>query len=292
MTSATRIVTYAQFPSAIVCNPPPRNRVDLVYCNPPFGQERGGRSVSERKRPDFCYKTSNKQMNFLQHIVSLLKPGGRAAVVIPDNVLFASGAGEAIRRWLLRTCDVHTLLRLPTGIFYAQGVKANVLFFQKSQPQFDPWTTRLWVYDLRTDTHYTLRNHPLTRADLEDFVQSYHAEDPTQRRENDRFQCYSYEDLMRREKCNLDLFRVHKKVGSREKMHEQVGKGRQETPIDPEKAEEAMQSFRRMLPKGSRIYISVASETPLLVKFYAAHGSSIISLDQMLSRFMPAFRLV
>src|SRR5262249_15604231 len=107
-----------------------------------------------------------------------------------------------------------------------------------------------------------------------------------------RFQCYSYEDLMQREKCNLDLFRAYKKGEGREKIHEQVRKGRQETPIDPEKAAEAMQSFRRMFPKGSRIYISVASETPLLVKFYAAHGSSIISLDQMLSRFMPAFRLV
>ena len=115
---------------------------------------------------DFWATTRNKQLNFVQHVVSLLKVGGTAAVVVPDNVLFEAGAGETIRRRLLHDCEVHTLLRLPTGIFYAQGVKANVLFFRRREGAEQAWTRELWVYDLRTNKHFTLKQNPLTRADL------------------------------------------------------------------------------------------------------------------------------
>jgi type I restriction enzyme M protein len=112
------------------------------------------------RRDDFWASTSNKQLNFLQHVKSLLKIHGRAAIVVPDNVLFEDGAGETIRRKLLHECDVHTLLRLPTGIFYAQGVKANVLFFNRKPASETPWTKTLWIYDFRTNQHFTLKtNH-------------------------------------------------------------------------------------------------------------------------------------
>ncbi len=115
-------------------------------------------------RDDFWTSTSNKQLNFVQHVKTLLKINGRAAVVVPDNVLFEGGAGETVRRKLLHECDVHTLLRLPTGIFYAQGVKANVLFFDRKPASEKPWTEKLWIYDLRTNMHFTLKQNPLTRA--------------------------------------------------------------------------------------------------------------------------------
>jgi type I restriction enzyme M protein len=115
------------------------------------------------ERDDFWATTSNKQLNFVQHIKTLLKSHGRAAVVLPDNVLFEGGAGETIRRKLLHECDVHTLLRLPTGLFYAQGVKANVLFFDKKPASETPWTRKLWIYDLRTNQHFTLKTNPLKR---------------------------------------------------------------------------------------------------------------------------------
>ena len=128
-------------------------RFDMVLTNPPFG-----RSASDSyEREDFWATTRNKQLNFVQHVVHLLKVGGSAAVVVPDNVLFEAGAGETIRRRLLHDCDVHTLLRLPTGIFYAQGVKANVLFFQRREGAELAWTRALWVYDLRTNKHFTLK---------------------------------------------------------------------------------------------------------------------------------------
>jgi type I restriction enzyme M protein len=137
---------------------------------------------------------------------TLLKVQGRAAIVVPDNVLFEGGAGETIRRKLLATCDVHTLLRLPTGIFYAQGVKANVLFFDKKPAREDPWTERLWVYDLRTNQNFTLRNNPLTRTHLDDFVTCYHPENRHQRQETERFRSFSYDELLKRDKVSLDLF--------------------------------------------------------------------------------------
>jgi type I restriction enzyme M protein len=145
-------------------------------------------------------------LNFVQHVYSLLKTSGRAAVVVPDNVLFEGGVGETIRRNLLQTCDVHTLLRLPTGIFYAQGVKANVLFFDKRPASPNPQTERLWVYDLRTNMNFTLRTNQLKRVHLDDFVVCYHPENRRQRQEGERFRAFTYEELLKRDKLSLDLF--------------------------------------------------------------------------------------
>jgi type I restriction enzyme M protein len=129
---------------------PSGRKFDMILANPPFGKKGGytivgddGKISTEKQeyeRDDFWATTANKQLNFLQHIVSELKVGGTAAVVLPDNVLFEGGAGETIRRELLKRCNVHTLLRLPTGIFYAQGVKANVLFFERKEASEKPWT--------------------------------------------------------------------------------------------------------------------------------------------------------
>jgi type I restriction enzyme M protein len=157
-------------------------------------------------RDDFWATTSNKQLNFLQHVKSLLKVPGRAAIVVPDNVLFEGGAGETVRRKLLHECDVHTLLRLPTGIFYAQGVKANVLFFDRKPASATPWTKTLWIYDFRTNQHFTLKTNSLERADLDDFVLCYNPKNRHQRRETDRFKSFAYEDLLKRDKINLDIF--------------------------------------------------------------------------------------
>jgi type I restriction enzyme M protein len=153
---------------------------EIVLANPPFGKKSSVTIVNEAgesskesliiNRDDFWASTSNKQLNFLQHIFTILKQHGRAAVVLPDNVLFEGGAGETIRRELLKQADVHTLLRLPTGIFYAQGVKANVLFFDRKPAQEKPWTQKLWIYDLRTNLHFTLKENTLKRSDLDDFV--------------------------------------------------------------------------------------------------------------------------
>ena len=149
----------------------------------PFGKKSSFKVVGENgeaskeketcERDDFWATTSNKQLNFVQHVKTLLKVNGRAAVVITDNVLFEGGAGETIRRKLLHDCDVHTLLRLPTGLFYAQGVKANVLFFDKKEASESPWTKRLWIYDLRTNKHFTFKTNPLKREDLHEFVACY-----------------------------------------------------------------------------------------------------------------------
>jgi type I restriction enzyme M protein len=162
----------------------PGERWSVVLSNPPFGRKSSltmvgadGREVREDleiERQDFVATTSNKQLNFVQHIMTILDTNGRAAVVLPDNVLFEGGAGEAIRRKLLADFNLHTMLRLPTGIFYAQGVKANVLFFDKKVARpGQPWTERLWVYDLRTNKHFTLKQNPLRRADLDEFVAAY-----------------------------------------------------------------------------------------------------------------------
>ncbi|MCY4364737.1 MAG: N-6 DNA methylase [Chloroflexi bacterium] len=151
-------------------------------------------------------RASNKQLNFLQHVRTLLNNQGRAAIVVPDNVLFEDGAGERVRRKLLAECDVHTLLRLPTGIFYAQGVKANVLFFDRKPASETPWTRELWIYDLRTNQHFTRVARPMTRAHLDDFVACYNAENRLQRAETELFQRFSYDDLVKRDKANLDIF--------------------------------------------------------------------------------------
>ncbi|MFC5180781.1 class I SAM-dependent DNA methyltransferase [Actinomadura harenae] len=186
---------------------PPASRVDVVLANPPFGVGTVTGENYGKVRQDLWTETTNKQLNFVQHIFTLLNMGGRAAVVLPDNVLFESGAGEVIRRELLARCDVHTLLRLPKNIFYAGGVKANVLFFDKKKPRADgvPRTKLLWVYDLRTGQNFTMKRNPLTRADLDDFIKSYRPGDRGARYETDRFKAFDYNELITRDKVNLDL---------------------------------------------------------------------------------------
>ncbi len=201
----------------------PGDRFDLVRTNPPFGKKSSVTFVSEEGeakresqvivRDDFWTSTSNKQLNFIQHIKTILTIHGRAAVVVPDNVLFEGGAGETIRRKLLHECDVHTLLRLPTGIFYAQGVKANVLFFDRKPASETPWTQQLWIYDLRTNRDFSLKQKPLTRGDLDEFVACYHPENRHQRAatwsEADptgRWRAYTLAELLARDKVNLDIF--------------------------------------------------------------------------------------
>ena len=125
---------------------------------------------------------------------------------MPDNLLFEGGAGETIRRELLKQADVHTLLRLPTGIFYSQGVKANVLFFDRKPASEKPWTKMLWIYDLRTNKHFTLKENPLQRSDLDDFVECFNPKNRHKRKENERFKPFAYEDLLKRDKVNLDIF--------------------------------------------------------------------------------------
>jgi len=195
----------------------PGKRWSVVATNPPFGTKsaltmvgQDGKAVREGvsiERQDFVVTTSNKQLNFVQHICTILDVNGRAAVVLPDNVLFEGGAGETIRRRLLVDFDLHTMLRLPTGIFYAQGVKANVLFFDKKPARpGTPWTERLWVYDLRTNMHFTLKQNPLRRADLDEFVTAYLPGRPrSERRESERWHSFTYEELTARDKANLDI---------------------------------------------------------------------------------------
>ena len=197
-----------------LCNPPSQ-RWDVCLANPPFGTKSSvtvvtddGAVASQKEtisRDGFWATTSNKQLNFLQHIVTILKPGGRAAVVLPDNVLFEGGVGATIRRKLLDTCDLHTILRLPTGIFYAQGVKANVLFFTKKPARETPWTERTWVYDLRTNMHFTLKRSRMTEEHLRPFVDAYSADDPDGRVESERFRTFTYEELVARDQANLDI---------------------------------------------------------------------------------------
>ena len=189
---------------------------EIVLANPPFGKKSSVTIVNEAgesskesliiNRDDFWASTSNKQLNFLQHIFTILKQHGRAAVVLPDNVLFEGGAGETIRRELLKQADVHTLLRLPTGIFYAQGVKANVLFFDRKPAQENPWTQKLWIYDLRTNLHFTLKENTLKRSDLDDFVACYNPKNRHSRKEGERFKSFTYDELTKRDKVNLDIF--------------------------------------------------------------------------------------
>ena len=192
----------------------PGTYYDIVLTNPPFGRkssitiynENGiAKEKQDYERPDFWATTSNKQLNFLQHVKSLLKTTGRVAIVVPDNVLFEGGAGETVRRRLLHDTDCHTLLRLPTGVFYAQGVKANVLFFDNRPGSPDPQTRQLWIYDLRTNKHFTLKTNPLTYDDLKDFIKCYNSENRHERTETERFKPYTYEELIQRDKANLDI---------------------------------------------------------------------------------------
>lgn len=181
----------------------PDTLVDVILANPPFGTRPAG-SV-DINRPDFYVETKNNQLNFLQHIMLMLKAGGRAAVVLPDNVLFEGGAGETIRKKLLSDFNLHTILRLPTGIFYAQGVKANVLFFVKGQPTKD-----IWFYDYRTDVKHTLATNKLQRHHLDDFVACYTANPRVETYNEDtardgRWRKYAIEDIIARDKTSLDI---------------------------------------------------------------------------------------
>lgn len=183
----------------------PEKLVDVILANPPFGTRPAG-SV-QIQRDDFITETKNNQLNFLQHIMMSLRNGGRAAVVLPDNVLF-EGSGETIRRKLLTDFNLHTILRLPTGIFYAQGVKANVLFFTKGEPTKD-----VWYYDYRTGVKHTLANNKLERRHLDDFVRCYSPENLSLREEtykaetepNGRWRKYSADELLGRDKTSLDI---------------------------------------------------------------------------------------
>ncbi|KKG89510.1 DNA methyltransferase, partial [Methanosarcina mazei] len=201
----------------------PGYRYDYILTNPPFGKkssmtftnEEGEQEKEELtyNRQDFWTTTSNKQLNFLQHIHTILKTGGQAAVVLPDNVLFEGGAGETIRKKLLETTDLHTILRLPTGIFYANGVKANVLFFEAKPASKEPWTKEVWIYDYRTNVHHTLKKNPMKYSDLEDFIRCYNPENRFNRKDTwseespeGRFRKFSYDEIIARDKTNLDIF--------------------------------------------------------------------------------------
>jgi len=194
----------------------PGERWSVVLANPPFGTKSAAKMIGEDGktttdnleivRDDFWVTTSNKQLNFVQHIKTILDINGRAGVVLPDNVLFEGGAGETLRKRLLKEFDVHTLVRLPTGIFYAGGVKANVLFFDKRPASDTPWTEKLWVYDFRTNQHFTMKQNPLRRSHLDEFVECYKPGRPRgERVESERFRAFTYEELMARDKANLDL---------------------------------------------------------------------------------------
>lgn len=195
---------------------------EIVTTNPPFGKKSSVTIVGEDgdtqkesltiSRDDFWATTSNKQLNFVQHVFNILKQHGRAAVVVPDNVLFEGGAGETVRRRLLQQADVHTLLRLPTGIFYAQGVKANVLFFDRKPASEKPWTKSLWIYDLRTNSHFTLKTRKLARADLDEFVKCYNPKNRQRRKQlwseeypQGRWREFTFEEIIARDKANLDI---------------------------------------------------------------------------------------
>lgn len=201
----------------------PGYRVNIVLTNPPFGKKSSmtftneeGEQESEDlvyNRTDFWTTTSNKQLNFVQHINTLMKATGRAAVVLPDNVLFEGGAGEIVRRKLLETTDLHTILRLPTGIFYKPGVKANVLFFEKRPAGAETQTKEIWYYDFRTNMHFTLKKNPMKDSDLDDFLRCYHSENRHERTEtwseenpDGRFRKFTIDEIMARDKLSLDIF--------------------------------------------------------------------------------------
>jgi type I restriction enzyme M protein len=198
-------------------------RYDYVLANPPFGKKSSMTFTNEEgeeekddlvyNRQDFWATSANKQLNFLQHIRTMLKTTGAAAVVMPDNVLFEGGVGETVRKKLLENTDLHTILRLPTGVFYAQGVKANVLFFDNQPAAKAPWTKEVWYYDYRTNVHHTLKRKPLRLEDLADFIQCYNPANRRARKETwhaeknpeGRWRKYTYADIIARDKTSLDL---------------------------------------------------------------------------------------
>ena len=203
----------------------PGGMYDMILTNPPFGKKSSEKIVTEEGktanksltvvRDDFWAQTSNKQLNFLQHVRSILKINGRTAIVLPDNVLFEGGAGETVRKKLLQTCDLHTILRLPTGIFYAQSVKANVLFFDKKEASKDSASKKVWIYDFRTNMHFTLKENRLKESDLDDFVKCYNPENRHDRKQtwseknpDGRWRCFKLDELSKRDKTNLDIFWV------------------------------------------------------------------------------------
>jgi len=196
---------------------------DYVLANPPFGKKSAQTFTNEEgelekddltyNRHDFWATTSNKQLNFVQHIRSMLKTTGLAAVVVPDNVLFEGGAGETVRKKLLETTDLHTILRLPTGIFYAQGVKVNVIFFDNKPASKSPWSKEIWVYDYRTNIHHTLKKNPLKLDDLKDFINCFHPANRHKRKETyhpdtkpeGRWRKFTYNEIIARDKTSLDI---------------------------------------------------------------------------------------
>jgi type I restriction enzyme M protein len=198
-------------------------RVDYVLANPPFGKKSSmtftneeGEQESEDltyNRQDFFVTTSNKQLNFMQHIRTMMKPTGKAAVVLPDNVLFEGGVGETVRRKFLETTNLHTILRLPTGIFYKQGVKANVLFFDNREASKNPWTKEIWFYDFRTNIHFTLKKNSLKFEDLADFIQCYNSGNIHKRKEtyhpvtnpDGRWRKFTLQEILDRDKTSLDI---------------------------------------------------------------------------------------
>lgn len=196
---------------------------DYVLANPPFGKKSSMTFTNEEgeqekddltyNRQDFWVTTSNKQLNFIQHIKSMLKTTGKAAVVVPDNVLFEGGAGETVRKKLMETADIHTILRLPTGIFYANGVKANVIFWDAKPASKEHQTQEIWFYDYRTNVHHTLKKNPIKTEDLKDFVQCYNPENRFKRKEtwhpetnpDGRWRKYTYDEIIARDKTSLDI---------------------------------------------------------------------------------------
>lgn len=206
----------------------PGIRVDYVMTNPPFGKKSSITFTNEEgeqeeedlvyNRQDFWTTTSNKQLNFVQHINTILKSTGKAAVVVPDNVLFEGGAGEVVRKKLLQTTDLHTILRLPTGIFYKPGVKANVIFFDKRPASPEMQTKTVWIYDLRTNVHFTLKQNPMTDRNLEDFISCYNPQNRYERTETwsednpeGRWRKFSVEEILARDKTSLDIFWIKDK---------------------------------------------------------------------------------
>ena len=206
----------------------PGYRVDYVLTNPPFGKKSSITMTNEEgeeeeedlvyNRQDFWTTSSNKQLNFVQHINTIMRATGKAAVVVPDNVLFEGGAGETVRQKLLQTTDLHTILRLPTGIFYKPGVKANVIFFDKKPASPDRQTKEIWIYDFRTNIHFTLKQHPMSDADLQGFIACYNPENRHERKEtwseenpDGRWRKFSVDEILKRDKTSLDIFWIKDK---------------------------------------------------------------------------------
>ena len=206
----------------------PGYRVDYVLTNPPFGKKSSITFTNEEgetededlvyNRSEFWTTSSNKQLNFVQHIYTILNSTGKAAVVVPDNVLFEGGAGETVREQLLQNTDLHTILRLPTGIFYKQGVKANVIFFDKRPASPERQTREVWIYDFRTNIHFTLKQNPMKESDLDDFVACFNPENRHQRKEtwseenpDGRWRKFSVDEIWKRDKKSLDIFWVKDK---------------------------------------------------------------------------------